>query len=121
MGSSDRSRLLADLLSRFSDGSLDVDLDSAPFASVDARTRNLDLQIAPLLSDRRAARRRVRAEGPAGLWNARHLPSELARLGWRVTLYDGPSELLALGRGTSQVTGHVRVHPAALWTLRRLV
>ena len=116
-----RPNLLGAFLGRFSDGSLHIDVDSAPFASMDARSRNLDLQLAPLLGGRRHARRWMREEGPVGLWRARHVPTELARMGWRVTLYDGTHELLALGRGTSALTGHVRVSPAALWKLRRLV
>ena len=115
------SNLLARFLSEFSDGSVEVDLDSAPLASLDARSRNLDLQIAPFLGGDLRARSIMREGGPAGLWNARKIPRELARQGWRLTLYDGSQELLALGRGTSALSGHVRVRPAAQWKLRKLV
>jgi hypothetical protein len=112
---------LVRFLSGLSGGSVQVDIDSAPFASVDASSRNLDLQIAPLLSGQPGTRSIVREEGPAGLWRARSIPTELARRGWRLTLYDGTHELLSLGRGTSALTGHVHVDPAALWKLRKLV
>ncbi len=115
------SGLLVRFLSRLSGGSVQIGIDAAPFASVDAQSRNLDLQIAPLLRGQRGARSIVREEGPAGLWRARSIPTELARRGWRLTLYDGTHELLALGRGTSALAGHIHVNPTALWKLRKLV
>jgi hypothetical protein len=115
------SALIGGLLSRVSDGSLQVDLDSVPFASVDAQSRNLELQIDPLLREQRGTRKVARPEGSLGVWRSRKIPSELARRGWRLTLYDGTDELLVLGRGTSALTGHVRLNPAALWKLRKLV
>ncbi len=121
MTATEMSNLLVRFLSGLSDGSVQVDIDSAPFASVDARSRNLDLQIAPLLRGQRGARSIVREEGPVGLWKARSIPAELTRRGWRLTLYDGTRELLALGRGTSALAGHIHVNPAALWKLRKLV
>jgi hypothetical protein len=121
MSTAELSRLLVQALGGLTDGSVQVDIDSVPFAAVDARSRNLDLQIAPLLDQARRVRSVARDEGPAGLWTASHIPADLARKGWRLTLYDGPEELLALGRGTSTLTGHVRVHPAQLWKLRKLL
>jgi hypothetical protein len=121
MSTSDLSRLLVQALGGLTDGSLQVDIDSVPFAAVDARARNLDLQIAPLLGQVPRARSVAREEGPGGLWSASHIPADLARRGWRITLYDGPEELLALGRGASALTGHVRVHPTKLWKLRKLL
>lgn len=121
MRATEISSLLVGFLSGFSDGSVQVDIDSAPFASVDASTRNVDLQITPLLSGQRRTRSMVPEVGPVGLWRARSIPTELARMGWRLTLYDGTHELLALGRGTSALTGHVHVSPTGLWTLRKLL
>lgn len=121
MTATEMSRLLVRALSGLSDGSVQVDIDSAPFASVDAQSRNLDLQIAPLLGGQRPARAVLREEGPVGLWRARSIPTDLARQGWRLTLYDGTHELLSLGRGTSALTGHVHVNPAELWKLRKFV
>jgi hypothetical protein len=115
------STLLGGLLSRVSAGSAEVALDSVPFASVDAPARNLELQILPLLRGPRGARSTDRPKSPFGVWRSRGVPAELARRGWRLTLYDGTDELLVLGRGTSALTGHVRLHPAALLKLRKLV
>jgi hypothetical protein len=115
------SELAVGLLSRVSSGSLEIDVDSSPFASVDAQSRSIDVQIAPLLRPRRRASSLLREEGPFAVWKARKIPAEMARAGWRLTLRDGSHELLALGRGTSALTGHVHVNPAALWQLRKLV
>ena len=112
---------LVRLLRGFSGGSAQVQVNSIPFASIDAQARTLDLQIAPLLSGRRELRSALRAEGPSRLWAARKFPSELARQGWRVTLSDGAQELAAFGRGTSALGGHVHLSPIALWKLRKLV
>jgi hypothetical protein len=113
--------LLVGFLSRISEGSVQVDIDSTPFASVDARSRNIDLQIEPLLTSPRGTRPIGGESVPLALWRSRRVPAELARTGWRVTLYDGTHELLALGRGTSALTGHVHLSPTALWKLRKLV
>jgi len=115
------SDLLLDLLGKVSDGSVEVDIDSVPFASLDAKTQSIDLQLGPLVSARRANRALLKSEGRLGIWQARKVPGELARRGWRITLYEGGHELLALGRGTSPLTGHVHATPAALWKLRDLV
>jgi hypothetical protein len=115
------SALLGGLLSKVSDGSIQVDLDSVPFASVDAQARNLEVQIVPLLRGERGTRSIASQGGPLELWRSRRVPAELARRGWRLTLYDGTEELLVLGRGTSPLTGHIHLNPAALWKLRKLV
>ena len=114
------SKLFVSLLDAVTDGSAQVAIDSVPFASVDGQTRNIDLQFAPLLRTRSGNRSFVLPEGPLGLWKARRVPSELARRGWRLVLYDGADELLALGRGTSALTGHVHTTPSAFWKLRKL-
>ena len=115
------SSFVGSLLSRVSAGSVQVDLDTVPFASVDGEARNLDLQIDPLVRGLAGTRSTPGRGRPIGLWNSRRLPTELARRGWRLTLYDGTNELMVLGRGTSALTGHVHLNPAALWRLRKLV
>ncbi len=114
--------LLVDLLGHLADGSIAVDIDAVPFASIDARAHDVEVQLGPIVGARRATRSSVdRGEGAAELWRARRIPSELARNGWRVRLWDGGEELVALGRGTNPLTGHVHATPAALWKLRKLV
>lgn len=121
MSSAEVSRLLGDLLGKVSDGSVQVDIDSVPFASVDAQSRNVAVQIAPLVRGDRGTPSIARPEGPLDLWRSRGVPAELARRGWRLTLYDGTDELLFLGRGTNALTGHVHLNPLALWRLRKLI
>ena len=121
MTAAEISGLLAGLLSGLSGGSARIQVDSAPFATLDAESRTLTVQIAPLFMGPSRRGPPVRRELPVGLWNGRSIPSELARLDWRLTVYDGTEELATVGRGTSALTGHVRVSPAGLWKLRKLL
>jgi hypothetical protein len=121
MNAAEISGLLVGLLGGLSGGSAQVQIDSVPFATVDAGSRNLDVQVGRLLNEPRRRHPAVLKEGPVALWKGRSIPSELARKGWRVTVHDGSDELMALGRGTSALTGHVHVSPAALWKLRKLL
>jgi hypothetical protein len=115
------SSVLGAILKNLTDGIAQIDIDATRFATVDARSRTLDVQIDPLL-DRKASTSTIRvARGPIGLWNTRGVPGELARQGWRLNVYDGPRELLALGRGTSALTGHIHLNPEGLWKLRKLL
>jgi hypothetical protein len=121
MRAAELSGLLAGVLGALSGGSAKVQIDSAPLATVDAESKNLEVQIGLFLDEPRRKRPMELKEGPVGLWKGRSIPSELARQGWRLTLYDGPDELMALGRGTSALTGHVHVSPAGLWKMRKLL
>jgi len=115
------SRLFVGLLGHLSEGSVEVVLGAEPLASLDARTRNIELQVRPLLAAGGPHGTASRIEGAAELWKARRVPSELARIGWRITVSDGSEELLAVGRGTSALTGHVHAPPATLWKLRKFL
>jgi hypothetical protein len=99
-------------------GALQVAWDGAPWASVDATARNLELQIEPLI-DNVGEGRSILHEAHVRLWELRGVPAALARAGWRVTLRDGLQEVLRLGRDTSALTGHMRVSPAGLGKLLR--
>jgi hypothetical protein len=121
MTTAENPNVFVRLLSRLSAGSIRVDIDSVPFATLDARARTLDVQVGPLLHEGHRGRSTSQRRTSFGLWNARRVPGELAREGWRVTLHDGDNELVALGRGTSALTGHVHVSPVGLWKLRKLV
>jgi hypothetical protein len=115
------SAVLGRLLDRVTDGAAEALLDSAPLATLDAHTRDLAVQVTPLLDREHPVRPLTAEHGPMGLWEMRGVPGALAQRGWRVALYDGNQELMALGRGTSPLTGHVHVAPTALWKLRKLV
>jgi hypothetical protein len=115
------SSLLGEILNRLTDGTARIDIGATPFAIVDAQSRTVNVQIDPLLGRKASTSPRGVGRGPTGFWNARGIPGELARRGWRLNVYDGPSELLALGRGTSALTGHIHLNPAGLWKLRKLL
>jgi hypothetical protein len=121
MATAEISEMLVRLLSSLSDGSVRVEIDSTPFVSADARSRDLEVQIAPLLREQSELRSALKSEGPGALVRSRGVPAELARLGWRVTVYDGEHGLISLGRGTSELLGHVHVNPTGLWRLRKLL
>ena len=113
------AQALVSLLGRIAGGRAEADVDGVPFAVLDGEKRNLTIQIAPLLEEPPTGRS-VLHEGRLRLWEARGVPSALARAGWHVGFQDGPHEILRLGRDVSALTGHVHVSPAALWKLRRL-
>ena len=115
------SDLVGELLHSISKGSAQVQIGSTPLATLDAGSRSLEIQIGPLLDEPTPLRRARREAGLSGLWKGRSIPSELARRGWRLTISDGTDELLALGRGTSALLGHMHVTPTGLWKLRKLI
>ena len=43
-----------------------------------------------------------------------HVTGALARLGWKMTLYDEGERILSMGSGVSRLTGHVRLNPLKL-------
>jgi hypothetical protein len=115
------SSLLGAILNNLTDGTAQIDIGATRVATVDARSRTMDVQIDPLLDRKASISPMGGGRGPIGFWNARGIPGELARRGWRLNVYDGPRELLALGRGTSALTGHIHLNPAGLWKLRKLL
>ena len=114
------SRTFAETLERISGGSLEATIDGAPFEVVDADHRDVTVQVDPLLESDRSMHSFF-AEERVRLWEARGVPSALARAGWAVRLRDGPDDLVRLGRGVSTLTGHVHVSLAALRKLRRVL
>lgn len=119
MGSESVARAFAGLLARVVGGSAEADVDGAPFVVLDGDKRDLTVQVAPLLDEARQERSALH-EGHLRLWEARGVPSALARSGWHVSFRDGSHEMIRLGRDVSALTGHVHVSPTALWKLRRL-
>lgn len=118
MSAASVANAFVELLDRVSGGTVQADLDGVPFVVLDGERRDLTVQIAPLLNAPRQEGSALR-EGHLRLWEARGVPSALARSGWHVSFRDGPHEMLRLGRDVSALTGHVHVSPAALWKLRR--
>ena len=108
------------LLDRIAGGTAEAMLDGAPFVRIDGETRDVTVQIAPILGAARSERSGS-SEGSLRLWEVRGVPSALARSGWHVSFRDGPHEMVRVGRDVNALTGHVHVSPAALWKLRRLL
>lgn len=106
------------LLSRLSGGSLQVDFEGAPFLSVDATERNVEIEVEPLLDNRRELQS-ILHEGHLSVWRSLGFPAALARQGWRLSFRDRRRPLVDLGRGTNPLFGHVHVHLAAAGELRR--
>ena len=120
MTSQSLGSVLVEILRRIGGGTAEADLDGAPLAILDGEGRNLTVQLAPFLE----VAQREHAPRPGAelrLWEARGVPSALARSGWHVSLRYGPHEMIRLGRDVSALTGHVHVSPSALWKLRRFV
>ncbi len=109
---------LAHFLQNFSAGSAEASIDGLPFAELDADQRNLTVRIDPLRTEGRSMRSLL-SESHLHLWETRGVPGSLARAGWRVSLHEGPSELVRLGRDVSPLTGHVHVSPSVLLRRRR--
>lgn len=108
------------LLGRIAGGQAEAVLDGAPLVRIDGAGRDLTVQIAPFL-EVAPQERSGPGEGFLRLWEARGVPSALARSGWQVSVRDGPHEIIRLGRDVSALTGHVHVSPVALWRLRRFL
>ena len=120
MTSASATSAFLELLGRIAGGTAEAVLDGATLVRIDGTTRDVTVQIAPLLGV--ARQERPRTDGVSlRLWEARGVPSALARSGWQVSVRDGPHEMIRLGRDVSALTGHVHVSPAALWKLRRLL
>ncbi len=107
------------LLRHVAAGTLEASVNGATLARLDGDRRNLSIQVGPFLSEQSKASS-VLHEAHLRLWEVRGVPSALAKGGWHVSLVEGPTELVGIGRDASALTGHVRVGAAALWKLRRL-
>ena len=106
------------LLKRVTGGKLEARIDGNPLVLLDGEHRSLTVQIGPLLTEGIKPSSVLRA-GHLRLWQARGVPSALARSGWDLRLHDGAEELIRLGRNASALTGHVHVSPRTLGKLRR--
>jgi hypothetical protein len=111
---------LVRLLTHVAGGSAKVSVDGAPFVELDGIGRNVTVRMGPLFGGGVGLRDLMR-ESHVRIWEARGLPSALARSGWHVSFQDGPGELVGLGRDVSALTGHVHVSARALWKLGRVL
>ena len=109
---------LLDLLSRLSGGEMTLEWNHLPWVHLDVRARDLDISLDPLAESTTHVRSLLHAGRIVG-WKNLGIPGRLARIGWRVTLESKRRPLLALGRGTSALTGHVHVELSALPELAR--
>lgn len=111
---------LVAFLARVAGGRLEASVDGASLAVLDGEARRLTVQLDTLRGPGPDAPSLLE-EGHVRLWAMRGVPSALARAGWSVSLHDGPSELVRIGREASPLTGHVSVSPSSLWKLRRWI
>jgi len=107
------------LLGMLASGSISIKIDGDPLVSVNADRKDIDVQVAPL-RDHAGDLGSVASGGGMDLLRSAGVPFALARDEWRVSIRDGDRPLIDIGRGTSSLTGHVRVHLAAVDELRRL-
>ncbi len=95
-----------------------MDISGTPLLTVNANEREVQLDLDPLLP-RQGELRGLLHEEKVSLWKNLGVPGNLAKMGWRVRLRLEQEDVLALGRGTSPVLGHVHLSRGSLKLLRR--
>ena len=115
---------LLQFLPSLTSGSLTMSLNKLPFLRIDSDSRSLSVEAAGVRESGLKLAEATLSENGAKtsfhnlLTSSEKLAKTLSRIGWTLTLYDGNSSLLSLGRGVSRLTGHVRANPLKL---RRLI
>jgi hypothetical protein len=111
---------ILDLIKQVDHGQLTIDWNGREWVHLDANERNLEVDVAPLTGKLRALPGWLH-ESRISVWRNLGFPRHLAQLGWRVTFKAGNRPLVWLGRGASELMGHVHLEPAALTELARLL
>ncbi len=112
------------LLPLLTSGSLSVSVNEHPMLQVDSESRSLGIEVAGMresglvLGKLLAGGREEKSLGRL-LAASEGIAKKLSEIGWTLTLYDGGSSLLSMGRGVSRLTGHVRANPLELTKLLR--
>jgi hypothetical protein len=118
MSASRESRSLTRLLGGLTGGSVRMEISGNRLLTVNADEREVELDLDPLLP-RRGEIQGLLHEEKVSLWKNLGVPRDLARMGWRVRLRLEQEDVLALGRGTSPMLGHVHLSRGSLKLLRR--
>ncbi len=110
-----RSDLL-DLLPLLSSGGITITVGGYPLLSINSSEKVMDMEVQGVKEAGLKLSTLIEvAERDSHLLGASAaLASKLSHLGWRLTLYDKGSRLLAVGSGISRLTGHVSVNPLDL-------
>ena len=103
-----------DLLTGFASGVLTVGVNGQPLLKVDAESRSIDVDTSGV-KETGIKLSKLLPPGAGGVTdmirNSEAMAKGLSDKGWRVTMYDKSSEVLAVGRGVSKLTGYVHVNP----------
>lgn len=110
-----------DLIEQLSGGKVSIRWDGVPWVEIDADHRNLEVDVTPVKDLTKDLPRLLLSGGLGEMRQGLAVPRRLSELGWRVTLKVGKRPLAQLGRGSSSLTGNVRVEPRGLPALLRLL
>lgn len=95
-----------------------MEISGTTLLTLNADEREVQFDLDPLLP-RQGELRGLLHEEKVSLWKNLGVPRDLAKMGWRVQLRLGQEEVLALGRGTSPLLGHVHLSRGSLKLLGR--
>ncbi|HYB75372.1 MAG TPA: hypothetical protein VEC08_00285 [Nitrososphaerales archaeon] len=115
------------LLPSLTSGSLTMTVNKLPLLKVDSDSRSLSVEAAGVresglkLGEVALSRNGEKTSLGTLLSSSERLARSLAQVGWTLTVYDGNSDLLSMGRGISRMTGHVSVNPIKLMKLVRVL
>ena len=104
------------LLGHIPSGKATVTVGGRPLLSFDADEKTLDVEADGAGEAGLRLSDLVRLEEGKGgaVEGSLHVTGELARLGWKLTLYSGGDRVLSMGSGVSRLTGRVNVNPLRL-------
>ena len=115
-----------ELLSLFEAGVLAVTVNGKPLMKVDASSRSVETEVSGIRESGIKLSDFVGSEsGSSGmidlLKTARSTAKDLYENGWKFSLFDKGSNVLAIGRGVSRLTGHINVSPTKLRSLLEML
>jgi hypothetical protein len=108
-----RSHGLLDSLSMLSRGTVTVSVSGYPLVSIRADDREVDVEVNGVTEAGLSLSKLVKLqEGNKNVPEASHsVAKDLSEIGWKLTMYEGGSALVTMGRGVSRLTGHVALNP----------
>jgi hypothetical protein len=107
------------LLSIFESGLLTASVNGLPLLKLDAESRTVDVEAVGVKECGIRLSEIIQLEGggkgvKALLKGSESSAKGLSEKGWRLTLYDGGSAILTVGKGVSRLTGYVHFSPLKL-------
>lgn len=114
-----------DLLKLFASGSLSVGVNGRPLLSMDVESRSVGIEVEGILETGLKLSKLAtsnRRPSSAGLLKTSLTTAKgLSDIGWRFSINEKGSPVLAMGRGVSRLTGHVRANPLKLRRLAKIL